>query len=233
MIDLYFWPTPNGRKISIMLEECALEYNVIAVDIGSGDQFDPDFLKISPNNRMPAIVDHETGISVFEGGAILIYLAEKAGKFLPQDIAQRSEVLQWLFWQAAGLGPMAGQLSHFTNYAQEPQPYALSRYSNEYDRLLAVMDVHLRDREYIAGDYSIADMAAYPWVKYAKGLGNDLAKFNQLSRWADTIKARPAVVRGTALGEDWKRGEPRSAKLQAIMFNQNSATVYKAIDGKH
>ena len=232
MIDLYFWPTPNGRKISIMLEECALEYNVIAVDIGSGDQFDPDFLRISPNNRMPAIVDKETEISVFEGGAILIYLAEKAGKFLPQDIAARSEVLQWLFWQAAGLGPMAGQLSHFTNYAQEPQPYALSRYSNEYDRLLAVMDVRLRDREYIAGDYSIADIAAYPWVKYAKELGNDLAKFDELSRWADAIKSRPAVVQGTALGEDWQRGEPKSAKLHAIMFNQNSATVYKAIDGK-
>ncbi|MCH8242478.1 MAG: DegT/DnrJ/EryC1/StrS family aminotransferase [Planctomycetes bacterium] len=175
----------------------------------------------------------EKTITTGEGGAILTYLAEKAGKFLPQDIAARTEVLQWLFWQAAGLGPMAGQLSHFTNYAQEPQPYALSRYSNEYDRLLAVMDVRLRDREYIASDYSIADIAAYPWVKYAKGLGNDLAKFNELSRWADTIKARPAVVRGTALGEDWKRGEPRSAKLQAIMFNQNSATVYKAIDGKH
>lgn len=231
MIDLYFWPTPNGRKISIMLEECALEYNVIAVDIGSGDQFEPEFLKISPNNRMPAIVDHETGISVFEGGAILIYLAEKAGKFLPQDSAERNEVLQWLFWQAAGLGPMAGQLSHFTNYAKEALPYALDRYSNEYDRLLAVMDVRLRDREFIAGDYSIADIAAYPWVKYAKGLGNDLAKFNELSRWADAIKSRPAVVQGTALGEDWKRGEPKSAKLQAIMFNQNSDTVYKAIDG--
>ena len=231
MIDLYFWPTPNGRKISIMLEECALEYNVIAVDIGSGDQFKPDFLKISPNNRMPAIVDHETGISVFEGGAILIYLAEKAGKFLPQDSAERNEVLQWLFWQAAGLGPMAGQLSHFTNYTKEALPYALNRYSNEYDRLLAVMDVRLRDREYIAGDYSIADIAAYPWVNYAKGLGDALAKFKELSRWVDAIKSRPAVEQGTALGEDWKRGEPRSEKLQAIMFNQNSDTVYKAIDG--
>ena len=233
MIDLYFWPTPNGRKISIMLEECALEYKVVAVDIGSGDQFDPEFLKISPNNRMPAIFDHETGISVFESGAILIYLAEKAGKFLPRDSAERSEVLQWLFWQTAGLGPMAGQLSHFTNYTKEAMPYALNRYSNEYDRLLAVMDVRLRDREYIAGDYSIADMAAYPWVKYAKGLGNDLAKFNELSRWADAISSRAAVARGSALGEDWKRGEPRSAELQAIMFNQNSDTVYKAIDGKH
>ena len=146
-----------------MLEECGLDYTAIAVDIGSGDQFDPALLKISPYNGIPAIVDHDSGISVFEGGAILVYLAEKCGKFLPADTTGRYEVLQWLFWQAGGLGPMAGQLSHFVNYAQEPVPYAQDRFANEYDRLLAVMDVRLRDREYLAGDYSIADMAALPW----------------------------------------------------------------------
>ena len=139
MIDLYYWPTPNGHKISIMLEECEMAYNTVPVDIGRGDQFAPEFLAVSPNNRMPAIRDQETGISVFEGGAILIYLAEKAGRFLPEKDAERFDVMQWLFWQAGGLGPMAGQLSHFVNYSKEPVPYALERYRNEYDRLLAVM----------------------------------------------------------------------------------------------
>ncbi|MCH7835220.1 MAG: glutathione S-transferase N-terminal domain-containing protein, partial [Proteobacteria bacterium] len=150
MIDLYYWPTPNGQKISIMLEECGLEYNTVPVDIGRGDQFKPDFLRISPNNRMPAIVDQDTGISVFEGGAILIYLAETSGRLLPTDQAARFEVLQWLFWQAGGLGPMAGQLSHFVSYTKSPEPYAHERYAKEYDRLLAVMDVRLRNREFLA-----------------------------------------------------------------------------------
>ncbi len=233
MIDLYYWPTPNGRKISIMLEECALDYTPIAVDIGSGAQFDAEFLKISPNNRMPAIVDHETGISVFEGGAILMYLAEKTGQFLPQDVAGRFEVLQWLFWQAGGLGPMAGQLSHFVSYAQEPVPYAHERFSNEYDRLLAVMDIRLRDREYLAGDYSIADMAAFPWVVPYRRLGNDLDQFPELRRWFDVVKSRPAVRRGTDLGNDWQRTERSSDKAHAIMFGQNSATIYRAFDGPH
>ena len=231
MIDLYYWPTPNGRKISIMLEECALEYTPIAVDIGSGDQFDPAFLKISPNNRMPAIVDHDTGISVFEGGAILLYLAEKTGKFLPQDVAGRFEVLQWLFWQAGGLGPIAGQLSHFVSYAKDPVPYAHERFSNEYDRLLAVMDVRLRDRECLAGDYSIADIAAFPWVISYRRLGNDLDRFSELRRWFDALKSRPAVRRGTDLGNDWQRTERSSEKAHSIMFGQNSETVYKAVDG--
>ena len=228
MIDLYYWPTPNGHKISIMLEESELEYKTIPVNIGQGDQFEPGFLRISPNNRMPAIVDHDTGASVFEGGAILIYLAEKTGRFLPTESKPRMEVLQWLFWQAGGLGPMAGQLSHFVNYAKETVQYAHDRYANEYDRLLAVMDVRLRDRDFLAGGYSIADMAAFPWVLPYRKLGNDLDKFVNLRRWFDTIKERPAVRRGVDLGKDWPRDEARSDKAHAIMFGQDSATVFAA-----
>jgi GST-like protein len=228
MIDLYYWPTPNGRKISIMLEECDLEYNVIPVDIGRGDQFAPEFLQLSPNNRMPAIVDHDTGISVFEGGAILMYLAEKAGMLLPADQVARYEVLQWLFWQAGGLGPMAGQLSHFVNYTAQDIPYAHQRYENEYDRLLAVMDVRLREREFLAGDYSIADIASFPWIIPYKSLGNDLDKFSNLRRWFDAMKQRPAVRKGTDVGSDWKRDESASAAAKEVMFGQNSQTVFDA-----
>ena len=228
MIDLYYWPTPNGQKISIMLEECQLEYNTIPVNIGQGDQFKPEFLRISPNNRMPAVVDHDTGISMFEGGAILIYLAEKAGKLLPETTAERFEVLQWLFWQTGGLGPMAGQLSHFVNYVGEPQPYSHERYSNEYDRLLAVMDVRLRNREYLAGDFSVADIAAFPWVVPYRRLGNDLDRFANLRRWFDTIKNRPAVRTGMDLGKDWRRDEVRDAAAKAMIFGQNSGTVFQA-----
>ena len=230
MIDLYYWPTPNGHKISIMLEECGLEYDVKPVNIGAGDQFAPEFLAISPNNRMPAIVDAETGVSVFEGGAILIYLAEKAGKFLPAETAARFETLQWLFWQAGGLGPMAGQLSHFVNYTKTDIPYARSRYANEYDRLLAVMDVRLRDREFLAGDYSIADIASFPWVVPYRRLGNDLDKFSNLRRWFDSLKARPAVQAGIDLGKAWRRDEAKNEKARALMFNQTSETVYKAME---
>ena len=228
MIDLYYWPTPNGRKISIMLEECGLAYEVKRVDIGAGDQFDPAFLAISPNNRMPAIIDHETGISVFEGGAILIYLAEKAGMLLPTEIEQRFDVLQWLFWQAGGLGPMAGQLSHFVNYVLEDQPYAHKRYFNEYDRLLAVMDVRLRDREFLAGEYSIADIASFPWVIPYRRLGNDLDKFPNLRRWFDSLKERPAVQRGVDVGKGWRRDEATNTEARKLMFKQNSETVFKA-----
>ena len=209
MIDLYYWPTPNGRKISIMLEECGLEHKVIRVDIGAGDQFEPEFLKISPNNRMPAIFDHNTGVSVFEGGAILIYLAEKSGMFLPDEQLARFDVLQWLFWQAGGLGPMAGQLSHFVNYVKDSVPYAHDRYANEYDRLLAVMDVRLRDRDFLAGEYSIADIAAFPWVMPYKSFGQDLDRFKNLRRWFDEIKNRPAVQRGVDVGKDWRRDEAK------------------------
>ena len=230
MIELYYWPTPNGHKISIMLEECGLEYHVKPVNIGAGEQFDPAFLVISPNNRMPAIVDTETGISVFEGGAILVYLAEKAGMFLPAEPSSRMEVLQWLFWQAGGLGPMAGQLSHFVNYARGDHPYAHARYANEYDRLLAVMEVRLRDREFLAGEYSIADIASFPWVIPYRRLGNELDKFPNLRRWFDTIKERPAVRRGVDLGKDWRRDEARNEKARALMFDQTAETVFKAAD---
>jgi GST-like protein len=228
MIDLYYWPTPNGHKISIMLEECELQYATVPVDIGSGAQFAPEFLRISPNNRMPAIVDHASGISVFEGGAILIYLAEKVGRFLPTESQPRFDVLQWLFWQAGGLGPMAGQLSHFVNYAKETVQYAHDRYANEYDRLLAVMDVRLRNREYLAGKYSIADIAAFPWILPYKRLGNDLDRFNNVRRWFDSMKVRPAVRRGVDLGKDWQRDEARSEKAHSIMFGQNAQTVFDA-----
>lgn len=231
MIDLYYWPTPNGHKISIMLEECGLKYEVKAVNIGAGDQFAPEFLAISPNNRMPAIVDSDTGISVFEGGAILVYLAEKTGRFLPTDTAQRFDVLQWLFWQAGGLGPMAGQLSHFVNYVQEDVPYAHQRYANEYDRLLAVMDVRLRNRDFLAGEYSIADMASFPWVLPYRRLGNDLDNFPNLRRWFDTLKERLAVQRGVNLGREWRRDEAKNETARALMFDQNAETVRKAAEG--
>ncbi len=228
MIDLYYWPTPNGHKISIMLEECGLDYEVKRVDIGAGDQFAPEFLAISPNNRMPAIVDHDTGQSVFEGGAILLYLAEKSGQFLPAETAARYEALQWLFWQTAGLGPMAGQLSHFVNYARGDHDYSLKRYANEYDRLLAVMDVRLRDRDFLAGELSIADFASFPWVLPYRRLGNDLDKFPEVRRWFDTLKQRPGVQAGVNLGKNWRRDEARNEEARKLMFNQDSETVFRA-----
>ncbi len=211
-----------------MLEECGLEYRVFPVDIASGDQFEPGFLKVSPNNRIPAIVDEETGISVFEGGAILLYLAEKAARFLPTEPKARYDTLQWLFWQAGGLGPMAGQLSHFVSYTESPVVYAQDRYANEYDRLLAVMEVRLRDREYLAGDYSIADMAAFPWVRPYSRLGNDIDRFSNLRRWFDAIKARPAVRRGIELGAGWGRDATRSKRARSVLFGQNADTVLNA-----
>lgn len=224
MIDLYYWPTPNGKKISIMLEECGLPYTVRKVDIGRGDQFESAFLAISPNNRMPAIVDTETNISVFESGAILIYLAEKSGQFLPSDAASRFDVLQWLFWQMAGLGPMAGQLSHFVNYAPEPVPYALERYRNEYDRLLYVMDTRLKDRDFLAGDVSIADFASFPWVAAYKRLGASLDEFPNLRRWLDALKARPALRRGMELGSDWK-SDLVNDEARQVLFGQSSKSI--------
>lgn len=232
MIDLYYWPTPNGHKISIMLEECGLEYDVIPIDIGAGEQFRPDFLRISPNNRIPAIVDHDTGVSLFEGGAILVYLAEKSGQLLPRDDKGRFDVLQWLFWQAGNLGPMAGQLSHFVNYAREKVQYAHDRYANEYDRLLAVMEVRLRDREFLAGEYSIADIASFPWVLPYRRLGNDLDRFPNVRRWFDALKERPGVRKGVDLGRGWKRTEATSEQAHSIMFGQNSETVLRAADSK-
>jgi GST-like protein len=228
MIEFYYWPTPNGHKVSIMLEECGLEYSVERVDIGAGEQFSPGFLAISPNNRMPAIVDSDNGIAVFESGAILMYLAEKTDSFLPRDPAGRYDVLQWLFWQMANLGPTAGQLSHYVNYARESVPYAHERHEKEYDRLLAVMDVRLRDREYLGGEYSIADMACFPWIIPYRRFGFELDRFQNLRRWFDAIKSRETVQQGVNLGKGWRRDESRSEKARAVMFGQDSATVYAA-----
>src|SRR5450756_688907 len=206
MIDLYSWPTPNGHKIHIMLEETGLPYRVHPVNIGAGDQFKPEFLKISPNNKMPAIIDHapsDSGdkISVFESGAILVYLAEKTGKLLPKDMRGRKTVLEWLFWQVSGLGPMAGQNHHFSAYAPEKIPYAINRYVNETNRLYGVLDRQLAKTDFVAGAYSIADMAAYPWVVPYERQGQTLEDFPHLKRWFHAIHERPATVAAYAKGE--------------------------------
>ena len=232
MIDLYYWPTPNGRKASIMLEECGLSYNTISVNIGRGEQFSAEFLEVSPNNRIPAIFDHDESISLFESGAILSYLAEKTGKFMPQDLHDRYEVMQWLFWQMANLGPMAGQLSHFVNYAPEPVPYAHDRYEKEYDRLLGVMNTRLEDREYLAGEFSIADIASFPWVMSYKRLGADLDRFSDLRRWFDSIKARPAVQRGAALGNDWDIPALTDDEARKVLFGQTAKSIAAAVQEK-
>jgi GST-like protein len=228
VIDLYYWPTPNGWKVSIYLEEVGLEYRMIPIDIGRGAQFDEAFLAISPNNRIPAIVDHAPAdggapISVFESGAILTYLAEKIGKLLPTETRARVAAFEWLFWQVGGLGPMAGQAGHFRNYAKEQVPYAIDRYTKEYGRLLGVADQRLREREYLAGDYSIADVASFPWVKAAERLGQDLGPFPNVRRWFDAIEARPAVIRGLSVGKDLRSG-PIDDQARAILFGQTART---------
>ena len=233
MIDLYYAPTPNGWKITIMLEEAKLDYKVIPVNLGAGDQFKPEFLKISPNNRMPAIVDKDgpggEKISVFESGAILMYLGEKSGNFFPQSDKERIKVLEWLFWQVGGLGPMAGQVSHFVNYAPNfpgDHSYSETRYKNEYDRLLGVMDNVLSEREYLAGDYSIADMASFPWVTAYKRYEVDLDSFQNVRRWFDAIKNRPAVRKGMDVGKENRNfGKGISKEALNTMFKQTSKTV--------
>ena len=225
MIDLYYWPTPNGRKISIMLEECELEYHTVPVDIGRGDQFRPEFLEISPNNRMPAIVDHDTAISVFEGGAILIYLAEKSERLLPRDQQSRFETLQWLFWQMGGLGPMLGQNLHFGQYAPEKISYAIDRYVNETSRLFNVLDKRLTDRKFIAGDYSIADMASYPWVFKHPYLQLQLEEFPNLKRWFTTIERRPAVARAYEIGASINTTPTVTEESKKILFGPNHRAV--------
>ena len=229
MIDLYFWPTPNGWKASIMLEECGLDYNLVPVNIGRGDQFKPEFIEISPNNRMPAIVDHDVDgepVSVFESGAILFYLAEKTGLFMPPDPLGRKEALEWLFWQTGNQGPMAGQLSHFVNYApKEGQDYAHQRYANEYDRCLGVLERRLEGRDYILGDYSVADIISWPWVLIAKPLGQSLDGFPNVSRWRNAIKQRPAVQRGVDVGKEHRRSAPPSDEERKILFNQTSGSL--------
>lgn len=236
MIDLHYWPTPNGWKISIMLEECGLPYKLAPVNIGAGDQFKPEFLKISPNNRMPAIVDHEppgggAPVSVFESGAILQYLAEKAGKFLPKELHARYDVLQWLYWQMGGLGPMAGQAGHFNVYAPQFAPaeqlvYGQKRYSNEVNRLYGVLDKRLADRPFVAGDYSIADMAIWPWVVSYKNFGQTLEDFPNLKRWFAEIGKRPAVVKGQAVGADLRQAPGTQTEEQRkVLFGQTAAVV--------
>ena len=207
MIDLHYWTTPNGHKISLFLEESGLAYKVFPVNIGKNEQFEPDFLKISPNNRIPAIVDHDPAdggapLSLFESGAILLYLAEKTGRFIPSDLRGRQEVSQWLFWQMGGLGPMAGQNHHFNRFAKEKIPYAIERYVNETARLYGVLDKRLADRDFVAGsDYSIADMAIYPWIVPHTYQQQDLNDFPHLKRWFESIANRDATKRAYALAE--------------------------------
>ncbi len=232
-IDLYYWPTPNGWKITIALEEMGLAYNLHLIDIGKGDQFDPDFLKIAPNNRMPAIIDSEgpdrTPISIFESGAILQYLAKKTGQFYGDTERERIEVDQWLMWQMGGVGPMAGQAHHFLKYApsmEPPQelPYAQDRYRNEVSRLYRVLDTQLKDRAFVAGDaFTIADMAIWPWAQNWEGQQQTLDDKPNFARWLDAVWARPAVKRGKAVGEelrDRKREKGEEQEAQRILFGQ-------------
>src|SRR5438445_2308175 len=234
MIDLHYWTTPNGHKITMFLEETGLPYRITPVNIGKGDQFKPEFLAISPNNRIPAIVDENpkdggAPISVFESGAILLYLAEKTGKFIPSDIRGRVEVLQWLFWQMGGLGPMAGQNHHFGTYAAEKIPYAIDRYRNETNRLYGVLNKRLADRPFIAGDYSIADMASYPWIVPYKNQEQNIDDFPHLKRWLETIRARPATERAHAKAKEVNPnyGQPaiRTEEERRILFGQTAAVV--------
>jgi GST-like protein len=234
MIELYYWPTPNGHKITLFLEEAGLDYEIHPVNIGAGDQFKPDFLRISPNNRMPAIVDRAPAdggepISVFESGAILTYLAEKTGKFLPADLRGRFETLEWLFWQVGGLGPMAGQNGHFNVYAPEKIPYAIDRYVNETNRLYGVLDRRLEGREFIAGDYSIADMASYPWVVPHEAHKQDLDEHPNLKRWFEAIKARPATIAAYEKGGQVRNYvTPMTDEQRAVLFGQTAKSTAKA-----
>jgi len=227
-IELYYWPTPNGWKISIMLEECGLPYQVIPVNIAHGDQFKPDFLALSPNNKIPAILDPEgpdgKSISVFESGAILQYLGRKTGLFYPLDERGRVEVDQWLFWQMAGLGPMAGQTHHFRIYAPEKIPYAIDRYTNETHRLYGVLNKRLADRDYLAGDYSIADIASLGWAKLWERQGQDIAEFPNMKAWLERLLARPAVKRGLSVNaEDRAKVDLATDKAaQSVLFGQRA-----------
>jgi GST-like protein len=230
MIDLYYWTTPNGHKITMFLEETGLPYQIVPVNISKGDQFKPQFLAISPNNRIPAIVDHEPkdggkAIPVFESGAILLYVAEKTGKFLPNGLRRKVEVIQWLFWQVGGLGPMAGQNHHFGQYAPEKLPYAIDRYVKETNRLYGVLNKRLADREFVAGEYTIADMAAYPWIVPRERQGQKLEDFPHLKRWFETIKARPATVRAYEKARAINTQPTVSAESKSFLFGQTAATV--------
>ncbi|UNK37136.1 glutathione S-transferase N-terminal domain-containing protein [Shinella sp. H4-D48] len=228
-IEVYYWPTPNGYKVTIMLEELGVPYDISYINIGKGEQFAPDFLKIAPNNRMPAIIDPDgpdgAPISIFESGAILQYLGRKYGQFYPADERRRVEVDQWLFWQMGGLGPMAGQAHHFRDYAPEKIAYGIDRYTNEVNRLYGVMNRRLADREYLAGDYSIADMACVGWVRSYEKQGQDLNDFPHLKRWFETLMARPAVERGIAVGQEERARQANLAEdkeAQKILFGQRA-----------
>ncbi len=231
MIDLYYWTTPNGHKITIFLEEAGLAHRIIPVNISKGEQFKPEFLAISPNNRIPAIVDHKPKdggkpISAFESGAILLYLAEKTGLFLYNDSRRKTEVIQWLFWQVGGLGPMAGQNHHFSQYAPEKLPYAIERYVKETNRLYGVLNKRLADRAFIAGDYSIADIASYPWIVPHERQGQKLEDFSHLKRWFETIAARPAVKRAYEVAKTINTRPTVSDKAsRKILFGQTAGSV--------
>ena len=230
MIDLHYWTTPNGHKVTMFLEEAGLPYKIVPVNISKGEQFKPEFLAISPNNRIPAILDHAPAggggpISVFESGAILQYLAEKTGKFLPADPRGRVEVMQWLFWQMGGLGPMAGQNHHFSQYAPEKIPYAIERYVKETNRLYCVLNKRLADRKYVAGAYSIADMAAYPWVVPYERQGQRLEDFPHLKRWFEAIKARPATARAYDKAKDINTAPTVSEDAKKVLFGQTAGHV--------
>jgi GSH-dependent disulfide-bond oxidoreductase len=230
MIELHYWPTPNGHKVTIFLEETGLAYEIHPVNIGAGEQFRPEFLKISPNNRMPAIVDRAPAdgggpLSVFESGAILVYLAEKTGKFLPTSLRGRFRALEWLFWQVGGLGPMAGQNHHFSQYAPERLPYAVDRYVKETNRLYGVLDRQLAAAPYLAGDYSIADMAAYPWIVPHERQGQKLEDFPHLKRWVEAVAARPAVGRAYKKGEQLRAENGMSEAAKKVLFGQTAASV--------
>jgi GST-like protein len=230
MIDLYYWTTPNGHKITMFVEEAELPYRIVPINIGKGEQFAPEFLKISPNNRIPAIVDLKPAdggapVPVFESGAILLYLADKTGKLLPQDLRGRNDGLQWLFWQMGGLGPMAGQNHHFSTYAPEKLPYAIERYVKETSRLYAVMDHRLADREFLAGAYSIADIACYPWVVPYERQQQKLEDFPHLKRWFEAIKARPATIRAYARAKEFNSQPTVSEESRRVLFGQDASTV--------
>lgn len=231
MIDLYYWATPNGHKITMFLEEAQVPYNIKVVNISAGEQFKPEFLAISPNNRIPAIVDNNPAdggkpLAIFESGAILQYLAEKTGKFLPSEARKKAEVLQWLYWQVGGLGPMAGQNHHFSGYAPEKIPYAIDRYVKETGRLYGVVNKLLKDREFIAGnEYSIADMAIYPWIVPHERQSQNLNDFPNLKSWYDKIAARPGTIRAYKAGEATKSGPTVTEEAKKFLFNQTADSL--------
>ena len=237
MLHLHYWTTPNGHKITIFLEEAELPYEIVPVNIGAGDQFQPDFLAVAPNNRIPAITDDAPAdggapVSVFESGAILLYLAEKTGRFLPQDLRARVETTEWLMWQMGGLGPMLGQNHHFRAYAPEQLPYAIKRYTDEARRLYNVLNKRLRGRDFICGEYTVADMACYPWIVPHERQGMDLADFPEALRWFETMRARPAVVRAYEKAKAINTGSTVTEQAKSVLFGQTDACMPRGAKAK-